>query len=697
MSASTSSVAFTSEKRLMLGVLALLAPLPLPFNGVIGWLSVSAFTLVTALFLVRVLSATYSPLRPWVMNVLGLLYLPVLAYEMSTWWMHQQLMRSLTHLILFALVVKLFSLKQERDYWQSLLAIFFLFLAAMGTSVNPAVAIYLLVFLFGALTVLIRFTGFAVLAEHGMVRSRQELKLKRFIGAVGLLVLLSSIPLFAFLPRLRQPYLFGPGVGSASGGAGGGFAGGLTLDTIGSVRTGRSVVLRFSQQGPEIAADEMRFKAATYGRFQRNAWLRGQRSSTPLDRGPDGFFRLGEGSAGSWLEVWQSKGGRELLLPTNALAFDLWVPSVQLDDSGVVFLPVPPTTTFDFKVGLARDDRPTVRLETPASQLDLDDSAVSERMRTLAGNVMGDGEIRVRAERLERYLMSEHSYTLELGVRDQQNPIEEFLFEEKSGHCEYFATAMVLLLRSQGIPARMVSGYLGAEFNPLEGYYIVRQTNAHAWVEAMVDGQEWSVFDPTPPVGRPQVGDGGMLQFFSQAYDYVLFRWDRYVLTFGFFDQLDFLVRARDFLSGIRGWFDGEDELVSEADAAVAADAAETGALENAPPETWRWLVTALVALLGLWWLWRARTPWTATAAYRMLRSELVRRSTELERQPETLGPVDVERRVLASCPDAAEETRRVVRLYIEESFAERRLSDAELAELRDVLDVVRDALRKAA
>ncbi len=688
---------FAKQKRWMVGLLAMLAPLPLPFNGVIGWLSLTAFWLATALFLVRVASDTYRTLRPWAMNLLGLLYIPVLVVEMSTWWRGQQLMRSLTHLILFALVVKLFSLRRERDYWHSLVAIFFLFLAAMGTSVHPVVVVYLLVFAFGSLLVLTRLTAYGVLSEHGGHSAlARQLQLRRFVTAVGLVSLLAAIPLFALLPRLKQPYLFGPGVGNAGGAVGGGFAGGLHLDTIGSVRTGRSVVLRFTPLGPEVDAAAMRFKSATYDFFRRNRWTRGQRVTTYRERGQDGFFRLAPGATGKWLQVWQSKeGGRELLLPTETAAFDVRVSSILIDDSGVVALPSPPVATFDYKVGLRRADGPGALDDSPASRLDLEDEAVTPRMSALAVEVMGDGSVAERAGRLERHLMSRYRYTLDLGVRDQDNPVEDFLFDSRSGHCEYFATSMVLLLRSQGIPARMVSGYLGAEHNPLEGYYIVRQSNAHAWVEALIEGEGWRIFDPTPPAGRPQVGDGGALQLLSQAYDYLLFRWDRYVLTYGLIDQLDFLVRARDFFGGIREWFGRE-----EPGTAIAEESAEAGALppDEVPSPVWQWIVTTLVAALGLIWLWRARTPWNATVAYRALRADVGRTaSSAAERQAETLAPLEVERRVVASCPETAGETRRIVRLYLEESFAERRLSDAELAEIRGALGVVRRALRKAA
>jgi transglutaminase-like putative cysteine protease len=691
-------VRFASEKRWLLGLLALLVPLPLPFNGVVGWLSLTAYSLAIALFLVRVASATYQALQPWAMNLLGLLYLPILAVEMSTWWKGQQLMRSLTHLILFALVVKLFSLRRERDYWQALLAIFFLFLAAMGTSVHPSVVLYLLTFLFSSLLVLARFTGFEVLAEHGAQGPvRQVLPLRGFVVKAGLVVLLAAIPMFAILPRLKQPYLFGPGVGDGGGAAGGGFAAGLRLDTIGTVRTGRSVVLRFSADGPPLNVGQMRFRAASYDLFQDNTWRRGQRLTKPLERGPDGYFHLEEGQVGRWLDVWLSKGnGRDLILPEGTGAFDVRLSLVGVDDSGAVKLPIIPTATFDYKVGLLRDRGVPLVASTTGSAFDLDESSVTPRIQQLAAEVMGDGSTEAQAERLERYLMSEYSYTLELGAEEPDNPVENFLFDTREGHCEYFATSMVLLLRSQGVPARMVSGYLGAELNPLEGYYIVRQSNAHAWVEALIGGQ-WRAFDPTPASGRPQGGSGGLLQLLAQTYDYLLFRWDRYVLTYGFLDQADIFVRARNFLQAVKAWFGGEDDegLEAPGEAPEGAPSVEPGGPMLEPSALWRWGAIAVIALLGVFWLWRARAPWNATVAYRSLRSSLPERASDWS--AEALAPLEVERQVVAACPDAEEETRRIVRLYLEESFAARRLSDAELADLRGALGTVKKALREAA
>ena len=76
--------------------------------------------------------------------------------------------------------------------------------------------------------------------------------------------------------------------------------------------------------------------------------------------------------------------------------------------------------------------------------------------------------------------------------------LEHFLFSRKEGHSEYFASAMVILLRAAGVPARLVNGFVGAEWHEWGNHLIVRQSHAHSWVEAYLAGVRWAVFDPTP-------------------------------------------------------------------------------------------------------------------------------------------------------------------------------------------------------
>lgn len=101
---------------------------------------------------------------------------------------------------------------------------------------------------------------------------------------------------------------------------------------------------------------------------------------------------------------------------------------------------------------------------------------------------------------IELFLRTGFAYTLDARAPPQgMDPIEAFLFERKSGHCELFAAAMAAMCRSVGVDARVVAGYLGTEYDPSSGVYTVRERNAHAWVEVRTDRWNWRTFDPTPP------------------------------------------------------------------------------------------------------------------------------------------------------------------------------------------------------
>ncbi len=110
--------------------------------------------------------------------------------------------------------------------------------------------------------------------------------------------------------------------------------------------------------------------------------------------------------------------------------------------------------------------------------------------------------------------------------------MEDFLFQRRAGHCEYFASAMAIMLRSVGVPSRVVNGFRGGEWNSFGKYYVVRERNAHAWVEAFVPGRGWVTFDPTPAGRPPDTGLPGFLVLLSQVVDTLRWRWHRYVIDF---------------------------------------------------------------------------------------------------------------------------------------------------------------------
>lgn len=124
-------------------------------------------------------------------------------------------------------------------------------------------------------------------------------------------------------------------------------------------------------------------------------------------------------------------------------------------------------------------------------------------------------------------------YTLNLPALPQENAIDAFINTVRLGHCEFFASAMALMLRSQGIPTRVVSGYRGGEWSEGAEAYIVRQSMAHLWVEVYFEGYGWARFDPAPPSTATAVqGVAALLQRLNDLQLRARLFWFREVISF---------------------------------------------------------------------------------------------------------------------------------------------------------------------
>ncbi len=690
------------EKRLLLGALALVAPLPLPFNEVIGWATLALHVAATSLFLRRARRDEPNWLSFRAMNLLGLAYLPFLLLDVTVLWQGRPL-PPLVHLGMFALVVKLFGLQREKDKWHAFFGVFFLFLAAMGSSVHPTVVLYLLAWSGLALYTLMRFAALDLFSRHLPREAAPRVPLRGFLAGGLVFSVALAVPLFLMMPRLRTPYVLlpvgAPGAVSRVTGA----QEDLTLDFIGRIRLDRSVALRARYESAPPPGHELRLKAGAYDRFDGVVWRGGARrramfEGTTVQRGAEGLFRVASGRLLAWMDIWlEPLEGAVLPMPVDGVGLDfpfgLQVPAVAVDSEGVVSLYSRPREGLHYRVGLSDGRQLTIpaaaRRGPPlpaaaADEADRDPTGVTARIRELAEATAGEGTDLERARRIERHLLTQYAYTLDYLGGGGGNRVEDFLFLNRRGHCELFASALVLMLRAEGIPARLVSGFLGGEHNPIEGYYVVRQSNAHAWVEAWIDGAGWTTFDPTPPDGRPQVGEGGAFALAAQLYDFVVFRWDRYILTYGFTDQVGTLLGLRDLWLDLARWL-SRRERRSAPPAATATPAPRREPGDSRPALGARespvgWLSLAAVLALLLAWSWRRRQRFSATLAYRRLRDRL---AGEPDRPLETLGPQEVSRRLAHRFPMAAEPVGRVVALYLDESFGGRELGPAERAELR--------------
>jgi hypothetical protein len=172
---------------------------------------------------------------------------------------------------------------------------------------------------------------------------------------------------------------------------------------------------------------------------------------------------------------------------------------------------------------------------------------IAELVRELSANKSEPEKIQAFYDYLK---LGNFKYSMEnLPVSD--NALEEFLFTNKHGNCEYFASALAVMLRMAGIPARLIGGYAGGYYNETGNYYMVLQKNAHVWVEVYVNDRGWVRLDPTPV--SLQISHGNLaadvLMKLQLALDTFNYYWNRFIITYDFSRQIALFKKIRSSLS----------------------------------------------------------------------------------------------------------------------------------------------------
>jgi hypothetical protein len=177
----------------------------------------------------------------------------------------------------------------------------------------------------------------------------------------------------------------------------------------------------------------------------------------------------------------------------------------------------------------------------------------------LAHSIVGaeNDPARKAALLVEHFRTGGYTYALR-SPTGEGHPLERFLLRSKTGYCEYYASGLTVMLRAVGVPARIVGGYLGGEYNSAGNYYLVRQSTAHTWVEAYLDGQGWVRLDPTPQGdGAPSPIAAAPTSRMSLFLDALRLKW--YALVVGYdFERQSALLRSlsaglHDLAAGARG------------------------------------------------------------------------------------------------------------------------------------------------
>jgi hypothetical protein len=155
-----------------------------------------------------------------------------------------------------------------------------------------------------------------------------------------------------------------------------------------------------------------------------------------------------------------------------------------------------------------------------------------------------------KVQRVIAYLQGNFTYSLNPKRDKRFPPLEDFLLHSREGYCEHFATAAAVLLRATGVPTRLVSGFLQGEWNSLGRYFMVRQRDAHTWIEAYLPGKGWVTFDPTPTAQAAAFAP--LISSFFRYYDFLKLKWNRYIVRYSRRDQIRLLLALQQKVMGLR-------------------------------------------------------------------------------------------------------------------------------------------------
>ncbi len=330
------------------------------------------------------------------------------------------------------------------------------------------------------------------------------------VWASGVSILLALV-IFTMLPRFRSSIVQGAGPGHRSVA---GFTDEVRLGTIGKIRMDSSVVLRIETlEGNAPLPSQGYWRGLSFDHFDGERW-----SVTPAMRSAPGGsptfgIDLGRTRASQPLEqriVREPVTGGVLFGSGEARAVRGAIKRVEIDVNGSLYSPVDQgkRVRYTIRTEARQPTDDALRIDTTIAPRRREDAylalpAMGEAITDLANSITRDIQSDAdRARAIETHLRSKGQYTDSPRAMDPAlgaSPVEGFLLGELSGHCEYFASGMVVLLRSIGIPARLVNGFAGGQRNEVGDFIEVTRADAHAWVEVHYADAGWVRYDPTPP------------------------------------------------------------------------------------------------------------------------------------------------------------------------------------------------------
>ncbi len=503
---------------------------------------------------------------------------------------------ALGHLILFLSAVKLLQVKADRDWVFLYLISFFEVLLAAGLSVSPLFLLSLVLYGLFALSTVLAFeirkarrgvkiteTRLLVAPDSTLFRrlTRRKAEAARHNGEARRLPLVSlllmllifglAFPLFLVVPRTGANALSRTGDG-ARGFVG--FSENVTLGDVGRLQESDQLVMRVRvEDAPEAAAavGRLRWRGVALDFYNGRGWERtGERNTFEKANNERGFFQLGTTESLEHLTTQtfyvEALDTPVLFAAPRVVAVQGALPYLRSDAEGALSTRPHYQERISYKVysDTTEPDEETLRKTVVgdvqfypawvARYLQLPEK-IDPRIPRLAREwVVGAANQYDAARAIESRLQHDFGYTLDMKAGGP-DPLADFLFNVRAGHCEYFSTAMAVMLRTQGIPARVVNGFQRGEYNDAAGVYTVTQREAHSWVEVYFPGTSaWVTFDPTPQAGRPAFQRTGIQGWFGKYAEALEMLWIQYVVGYDSQEQRSLANTVGNRFYDFRNW-----------------------------------------------------------------------------------------------------------------------------------------------
>jgi transglutaminase-like putative cysteine protease len=499
------------------------------------------------------------------------------------------------HFLLFVMLIRLYSATTDRDaLFLAMLSFAAILASAVLTIDTTFLGLFFLFLLCGVATFVgleMRSGSKGAIAPEIDAHPEQERRLTRALVLAALSVALGAMiiggALFFFFPRFSAGYL---GRTSLQPTLMSGFSDDVELGQIGEIKKNSEVVMRV-RTGKPVGYPGLRWRGIALTTFDGKRWYSPDRENFPVPAGLSGWINV-QDKAGEqdrtatvlrYTVLLQPIATDTIFAPANAVSVrgnlsgegsntDVGARHsyVLRDRTGSLFNPFHNFNTLRYEgysllpamnlagLRLASADYPEDIRDTYLQLPPQLDPRIPELARQITARSQTPFD---RTITVENYLRSRFTYTLNLTGKPGVDPLAHFLFETRAGHCEYFASALAIMLRTLGIPTREVNGFLPGEYNDLGEDYIVRASDAHSWVEVYFPGTGWMTFDPTPPGAESA---GGFFTRFGQYMDWFELSWNEWVINYDFIHQIllaqNMQRSTRAWTEVARAWFQNEQE-----------------------------------------------------------------------------------------------------------------------------------------